>query len=43
MERLTEQVLDGDIVLDDLARQAESGPNDMVAQLLAQARNGDDQ
>ncbi|MFF3503280.1 hypothetical protein [Streptomyces sp. NPDC003247] len=41
MERLTAQVLDGDTVLDDLARQAEGGSDDLVAQLLAQARNGD--
>lgn len=41
MERLTEQVLDGDTVLDDLARQAEDGSDDLVAQLLAQARNDD--
>ncbi|MET8221491.1 recombinase family protein [Streptomyces hirsutus] len=41
MERLTAQVLDGDTVLDDLTRQAEDGPDDLVAQLLAQARNGD--
>jgi hypothetical protein len=41
MERLTAQVLDGDTVLDDLARQAEDGSDDLVAQLLAQARNGD--
>ncbi|MGW4823760.1 hypothetical protein ACWEP4_33645 [Streptomyces sp. NPDC004227] len=43
MERLTAQVLDGDTVLDDLARQAAGGFDDVVAQLLAQARNGDDQ
>ncbi|WNZ07857.1 hypothetical protein [Streptomyces sp. 11x1] len=43
MERLTAQVLDGDTVLDDLARQAEDGSDDMVAQLLAQARNDDRQ
>jgi DNA invertase Pin-like site-specific DNA recombinase len=42
MERLTTQVLDGDSVLDNLARQAE-GSHDVVAQLLAQARNGDTQ
>ncbi|MEU6293945.1 hypothetical protein [Streptomyces erythrochromogenes] len=41
MERLTEQVLDGGTVLDDLARQAGGGSDDLVAQLLAQARNGD--
>jgi DNA invertase Pin-like site-specific DNA recombinase len=41
MERLTEQVLDGDTVLDDLVRQAAGGSDDLVAQLLAQARNGD--
>ncbi|MFI8483975.1 recombinase family protein [Streptomyces rubrogriseus] len=41
MERLTAQVLDGDTVLDDLTRQAGGGPDDLVAQLLAQARNGD--
>jgi hypothetical protein len=33
MERLTTQVLDGDSVLDNLARQAE-GSHDVVAQLL---------
>lgn len=43
MERLTTQVLDGDSVLDNLARQAEDGSHDVVAQLLAQARNGDTQ
>ncbi|MFB7324765.1 recombinase family protein [Streptomyces sp. NPDC056190] len=43
MERLTAQVLDGDTVLDNLARQAEDGSDDVVAQLLAQARNGDNQ
>ncbi|MCG0289032.1 hypothetical protein [Streptomyces sp. PSAA01] len=43
MERLTAQVLDGDTVLDDLTHQAEGGSDDVVAQLLAQARNGDDQ
>jgi hypothetical protein len=41
MERLTAQVLDGDTVLNDLADQAEDGSDDLVAQLLAQARNGD--
>ncbi|MFI6062461.1 recombinase family protein [Streptomyces sp. NPDC051286] len=41
MERLTAQVLNRDTVLDDLARQAEGGSDDLVAQLLAQARNGD--
>ncbi|MFD0733066.1 recombinase family protein [Planotetraspora mira] len=43
MERLTTQVLDGDSVLDNLARQSEDGSHDVVAQLLAQARNGDTQ
>ncbi|MGW0632666.1 hypothetical protein [Streptomyces sp. NPDC002758] len=43
MERLTAQVLDGDTVLDDLARQAEDGSDDVGAQLLVQARNGDNQ
>ncbi|MEU9508719.1 hypothetical protein AB0D32_20865 [Micromonospora sp. NPDC048170] len=41
MERLTAQVLNGDTVLDELARQAEGGSDDLVAQLLVQARNGD--
>ncbi|MFI1973305.1 hypothetical protein [Streptomyces cinnamoneus] len=40
MERLTAQVLDGDTVLDDLARQAQHGTDDVMAQLLSQARNG---
>ncbi|WP_199563754.1 MULTISPECIES: hypothetical protein [unclassified Streptomyces] len=43
MERLTAQVLGGDTVLDDLTRQAQGGTGDVVAQLLAQSRNGDDQ
>jgi hypothetical protein len=43
MERLTAQVLDGDTVLDDLACRTEDGSDDVVAQLLAQARNGDNQ
>jgi DNA invertase Pin-like site-specific DNA recombinase len=43
LERLTVQVLDGDTVLDDLTRQAQDGTDDVVAQLLARARNGDDQ
>jgi hypothetical protein len=43
MERLTTQVLDGDSVLDNLGRQAEDGSHDVVAQVLAQARNGDTQ
>lgn len=34
MERLTAQVLDGDTMLGDLARQAENGPDDAVAQLI---------
>ncbi|WP_079168568.1 recombinase family protein [Streptomyces colonosanans] len=41
MERLTAQVLNGDTVLDDLACRAEGGSDDLGAQLLAQARNGD--
>ncbi|MFI9582993.1 hypothetical protein ACIHCQ_14370 [Streptomyces sp. NPDC052236] len=41
MERLTRQVLDGDSLLDDLARQAQDGRADVVSQLLAQARNGE--
>ncbi|MGC5002629.1 hypothetical protein [Streptomyces sp. DT203] len=42
MERLTQQVLDGttDQVMASLAQQAERDPDDVVAQLLAQARNG---
>ncbi|MGW5689243.1 hypothetical protein [Nonomuraea sp. NPDC003754] len=43
MERLTAQVLDGDTVLDDLARHAQHGTDDVVAQLLSQARNGNAQ
>lgn len=43
MERLTAQVLDGDTVLDDLARQAQHGTDDVMAQLLSQARNGNAQ
>ncbi|MEV1173981.1 hypothetical protein [Nonomuraea sp. NPDC049784] len=43
MEQLTVQILNGDDVLDDLARQSEDGSHDVVAQLLAQARNGDTQ
>ncbi|WP_065848421.1 recombinase family protein [Streptomyces mutomycini] len=41
MERLTAQVLGGDTVLDDLARQAQDRSDDVVAQLLAQARDRD--
>ncbi|MFI7298425.1 hypothetical protein [Streptomyces sp. NPDC050121] len=41
MEQLTARVLDGDTVLDDLAGQVKRGSDDVVAQLLAQARNGD--
>ncbi|MFE0332507.1 hypothetical protein ACFW08_38115 [Streptomyces sp. NPDC058960] len=40
MERLARQVLDGDNVLDDLARQAQDGPDEVVVHLLAQARDG---
>ncbi|MFE2182355.1 MULTISPECIES: recombinase family protein [Streptomyces] len=40
-ERLTTQVLDGGTVPNDLARQAEGSSDDLVAQLLAQARNGE--
>ncbi|MFJ8495801.1 recombinase family protein [Streptomyces sp. NPDC094038] len=43
VERLTAQVLDGDTVLDDRARQAQHGTDDVVAQLLSQARNGNAQ
>ncbi|WP_211258953.1 hypothetical protein [Spirillospora albida] len=43
LERRTAQVIDGGTVLDDLTRQAQDGTDDVVAQLLAQARNGDDQ
>ncbi|MFG3292944.1 hypothetical protein ACGF3G_29580 [Streptomyces sp. NPDC048179] len=39
MEQLTSQVLEGDAVLDDLARQAELGFDDLVAQLLERARS----
>ncbi|MGW2698010.1 hypothetical protein [Streptomyces sp. NPDC001296] len=44
MERLTRQVLDGtsDEVTDALAEQTEDVAKDVVAQLLAQARNGRD-
>lgn len=43
MERLTRQVLDGksDEVTDALAEQTEDEAKDVVAQLLAQARNGE--
>ncbi|MDX3248301.1 hypothetical protein [Streptomyces sp. ME18-1-4] len=41
MEQLTARVLDGDTVLDDLAGRVKRGSDDVVAQLLAQARNGD--
>ncbi|MFE1391105.1 hypothetical protein ACFW5M_33835 [Streptomyces albogriseolus] len=42
MERLTRQVLDGTTgqVMNDLVQQAERDADDVVARLLAQARNG---
>lgn len=40
MERLTAQDLNGDTGLDDLARQAQHGTDDVVVQLLSEARNG---
>ncbi|WP_281182455.1 hypothetical protein [Streptomyces sparsogenes] len=43
MERLTAQVLDGDPAQDDLASTAEGGSDDVVAQLLEQARHRDEQ
>ncbi|WNE93869.1 recombinase family protein [Streptomyces luomodiensis] len=43
MERLTRQVLDKDRVLDDLVQQTEEGTTDVVAQLLAQVRDGNAQ
>lgn len=43
MGRLTSQVLDGIRALEDLARQAQDGSDDVVAQLLAQAQSGDSQ
>ncbi|MFA7768249.1 hypothetical protein [Streptomyces sp. NRRL S-448] len=42
-ERRTAQVLGGDTALDALTRQAQDGTDHVVAQLLAQSRNGDDQ
>lgn len=42
-ERLTAQVLDGDTVLNDLARQTEDGSDDVVAQMLMRTRNADNQ
>ncbi|MFJ8696967.1 hypothetical protein [Streptomyces roseolilacinus] len=42
MERFHRQVLEGDSVLEALVEQTEDGTNDVVAQLLAQARNRGD-
>ncbi|MFD3947703.1 hypothetical protein [Streptomyces sp. NPDC058579] len=43
MERLTAQALGGDTVLDAPTRQAQDSTGDVMTQLLAQSRTGDDQ